>query len=110
MTDDNIPITNIFARIPSDLPEELVETLLDAKGIRVERIVSHGNASPPGFWYDQEENEWACVLAGEARLAFDDGRTVTLGPGDWIDLPAHARHRTEWTAPDRDTIWLAVFY
>lgn len=70
-----------------------------------------GHASPPGFWYDQPEYEWVAVLAGEAKLRFADREDlIRLGPGDWINIPAHRRHRVEWTRPDAPTIWLAVFY
>jgi len=89
---------------------ELVESLVAAGGVRVERIVSCGHASPPGFWYDQAEHEWVVLLAGSAVLAFADGEEVALGPGDWIEIPAHRRHRVERTDPGRETVWLAVFW
>ena len=80
-------------------------------GFRIERIVSSGQSSPPGFWYDQPHAEWVLVLRGEARIAFDDGvRVVTLKPGDFIDIAPHRRHRVEWTHPAEPTIWLAVHY
>jgi cupin 2 domain-containing protein len=68
MTDDNLPITNIFAHIPSALPEELIEPLFDAKGLRIERIVSHGHASSTNFWYDQDQHEWIVLMAGSATV------------------------------------------
>jgi GNAT superfamily N-acetyltransferase len=101
----------LSADIPAALPSELVTVLADGAA-RVERIVSRGHASPPGFWYDQEEDEWVAVIAGAARLEIAEGdavRVIDLGPGDWIDLPRHCRHRLAWTAADVDTIWLAVF-
>jgi cupin 2 domain-containing protein len=101
--------TNIFADIPVDLPDELFATLLDAAGIHVERIVSHGHTSPEDFWYDQSEREWVVVLKGAARLRFDDG-VVELKAGDSVNIPAHKKHRVEWTTPDEPTLWLAVFY
>lgn len=100
---------NLFANIPADLPEELVETLLESDSIRVERIISHGHASPEDFWYDQDENEWVVVLKGSAKLRFED-ETVEMQPGDYINIPAHKRHRVEWTTPDEPTIWLAIHY
>jgi cupin 2 domain-containing protein len=99
---------NIFANIPGNLPEEFIETLLNRDAVRIERIVSRGHATPAGQWYDQERHEWVLLLAGAARLAFADGREVTLAPGDWLEIPARQRHRVTWTAPGRDTIWLAV--
>ncbi|MEZ5454303.1 MAG: cupin domain-containing protein [Thiothrix sp.] len=101
---------NLFADIPVDLPEELFETLLETSSVKIERIVSHGHASPPDFWYDQEQDEWVIVLQGEAGLAFADQEgELTLRPGDYVLIKAHAKHRVTFTAPDRDTIWLAVF-
>lgn len=97
-----------------DLPpaggDEHFEDLLRRPGVRVERIVSHGHASPADFWYEQDEGEWVMVVAGRARLELEDGGPVELGPGDWIDLPAKCRHRVDWTDPDQPTVWLAVFY
>ena len=101
---------NQFEGIPPSWPEERTEVLLDGPGVRVERIVSRGHASPPGFWYDQAEDEWVLLLAGAARLLFegDDG-PIALRPGDHLNIPAHRRHRVEWTDPDHETVWLAVF-
>jgi cupin 2 domain-containing protein len=102
---------NVRAGIPAQLPEELVEVLARAADVRVERIVSRGHASPPGFWYDQDEDEWVVVVAGAARLAIEgEAEEIALAEGEWIDLPRHVRHRVTWTTPDRDTIWLAVFH
>lgn len=104
-------MNNLLQDLPETLPEELTECLLQSDTMRIERIVSTGQTSPPGFWYDQQENEWVAVLSGEARLRFDgDESSVNLGPGDWINIPAHRRHRVEWTTPDQPTLWLAVFY
>lgn len=78
-------------------------------GVRIERIVSTGQSSPPGFWYDQPDDEFVVVLAGIGVLRFEDGdRPLTLGPGDWIEIPAHVRHRVESTQADPPTVWLAV--
>ena len=102
---------NLFSALPVRLPEELVETLAAGKHVRIERIVSTGQASPEGFWYDQEESEWVVVLKGEARLLFEgDAQPIHLKPGDHVTIPAHRRHRVEWTTPSEPTVWLAVFY
>ena len=102
---------NIFERVPTALPDELVETLLEGKDLRIERIVSRGHASPPGFWYDQEEGEWVILLRGSARLSVEgEPEAIQLEPGDYLNLPAHQRHRLDWTDPAKDTIWLAVYY
>ena len=102
---------NIFEVIPRELRAELVEKITGAEGVRVERIVSRGHASPEGFWYDQDETEWVVVIRGRARLRFEAGNEILdLGPGDHVTIPAHARHRVESTAPGQDTIWIAVFF
>jgi cupin 2 domain-containing protein len=101
---------NLHHQIPVDLPEELVETLATAAGVRIERIVSRGHKSPPDFWYDQDEAEYVLVVAGEALLEFEAGETLRLEAGQWVDIPARVRHRVAWTTPARDTVWLAVFY
>jgi cupin 2 domain-containing protein len=102
---------NLFAAIPEAVPgqAEFVERLAGANGARVERIVSRGHASPPGFWYDQAETEWVLLVAGRARLRFDPERVLELGPGDHVVIAPHARHRVEWTDPAVATVWIAVF-
>ncbi|HEX2531302.1 MAG TPA: cupin domain-containing protein [Burkholderiaceae bacterium] len=102
---------NLFRGIPPKLPDELIETLAASPHARIERIVSRGHRSPPGFWYDQDQAEWVLVVQGEAALRFErDQRIVRLGAGDHLVIPAHERHRVEWTRDGEDTIWLAVFY
>ena len=100
---------NIFADIPGNLPEELIQTILSKPNIRIERIVSHGHASPDRFWYDQEQHEFVVLLKGAARLRCED-EVIELKPGSFIDIAAHRRHRVERTTPDEPTIWLAVHY
>ena len=100
---------NLFANIPENLPEELTAVLQEGHGVRIERIVSHGHITPAGFWYDQPESEWVLVLKGAARLEFED-RMVEMSPGDYINIPAHTKHRVVWTSPTEPTVWLAVFY
>ena len=100
---------NLFTNLPQNLPEELFTTLLQAPGIHIERIVSHGQCSPDGFWYDQDQAEWVLVLRGAARLQFED-RLLDMRPGDFVNIPAHQKHRVAWTTPDEPTIWLAVHY
>lgn len=51
------------------------------------------------------------LLPGEALLRFaDEPSPRHLKAGDFIDIAAHRRHRVEWTALDRLTIWLAPYY
>lgn len=102
---------NLFAPAGVGGDDEHVETLVGAPAVRIERIVSRGHASPPGFWYDQAEHEWVAVLEGAARLELrDPAETVALGSGDHLLIPARRPHRVAWTAPDEETVWLAVFY
>ena len=107
---DVVKTGNLLADIPASLPAELTALIFRKRDLRIERIVSHGHASPPGFWYDQEQQEWVLVLQGAARLRFDgEVKPMEMKPGDFIHIPAHKRHRVEWTIPDEPTIWLAVF-
>lgn len=76
--------------------------------VRVERIVSTGQSTPAGTWYDQDQDEWVALLAGTATLSFEDGRTIDLGPGDALMIPAHVRHRVERTSRDPACVWIAV--
>ncbi|MCP4857087.1 MAG: cupin domain-containing protein [Fuerstiella sp.] len=92
------------------MPEELIEVLAENKHVRIEKIVSCGHCSPAGFWYDQAEHEWVAVLKGEAELLFEGSEPIKLRPGDFINIPAHSKHRVIWTTPDEPTIWLAVYY
>ena len=110
MSPENL-FDDLPAGLPADLPDERVDVLLEGDGVRVERIVSRGHASPPDFWYDQAEDEWVLLLAGAARLRIEGtDEPVSLRPGDHLTLPAHCRHRVEWTDPDRETVWLAVLH
>ena len=104
-----LPSSNLFADLPGHVSDELFTTLIEAANVRIERIVSHGHASPEEFWYDQDQHEWVIVLKGAAKLQFED-RIVEMRPGDFVDIPAHNKHRVEWTTPDEPTIWLAVSY
>ena len=102
---------NLFQDIPENLPEELMEVLVEDSNVRIERIVSRGHQTPEGEWYDQEWDEWVVLLSGQARLVIE-GRDelLEMKVGDHILLPAHLRHRVEWTAPDQDSVWLAVHF
>jgi len=102
---------NLLCDLPDASAAEITEALVARPGLRIERITSFGQASPPGFWYDQEEVEWVLLLAGAGRLRFEnEAEACLLGPGDWIEIAAHRRHRVEWTDPTQPTIWLAIFY
>jgi len=103
---------NLFADLPAK-PEaaERIEALLACPGLRVERIVSTGQASPPDFWYEQTDAEWVVLLSGAAALRFaDETAARRLAPGDWLHIAPRRRHRVEWTAPDAVSVWLAVHF
>jgi len=103
---------NLFAGLPM-APEaaERQETLLVWPGLRIERIVSSGQASPPGFWYEQADAEWVLLVSGEARLRFEDeAEARPLQAGDWLHIEPRRRHRVESTAAETPTVWLAVHY
>lgn len=104
-------LANLFADLPAPLPAELVEQLVTGTSFTLERIVSLGHVTPPGQWYDQESNEWVLLLSGAAQLRLaDEPGPRELRPGDYLLLPAHCRHRVEWTTPDEPTVWLALHY
>jgi len=103
--------SNIFAGVSPAAGEETLTSLLEATHVRIERIVSLGHASPPGFWYDEEQHEWVIVLQGAARLLFEgDAKSIELRAGDHVNIPARTKHRVEWTTPEEPTVWLAVHF
>ncbi|VAW68067.1 Uncharacterized conserved protein, partial [hydrothermal vent metagenome] len=90
-------------------------SLDQSSAVKIERIISHGHASPASGWYDQEENEWIILLKGRAIICFEDTnlrktKEIKLETGCYLNIPAHSRHRVKWTEPDTETIWLAVYY
>jgi cupin 2 domain-containing protein len=102
---------NLFDGLSKRLPEEELSALLDEPGLRLERIVSTGQATPSGAWYDQPQPEWVMLLTGSAGLLIaGEPEPRRLGPGDWMLIPARVRHRVEWTDPDQPTVWLTLHY
>jgi cupin 2 domain-containing protein len=102
---------NLLRDLPDAAAAEISDTILSAPGLRIERIVSLGQESPPGFWYDQPEAEWVLLLTGAARLRFaDEDEDRVLAPGDCVHITAHRRHRVAWTDPEQPTVWLGVFH
>jgi len=92
-----------------DLSAETIEILAAAPGARVERIVSTGQGSPDGFWYDQAEDEFVVVLQGAAALAIEgEDDLLEMKAGDWTLIPARRRHRVASTSEAEPTVWLAV--
>ena len=100
-------VRNIFADIFKESRNEEFLTLFENRSAKCERIVSHSHTSPPGFWYDQEWDEWVIILRGSATLEFEGGERVELQPGDYLTIAKHAKHRVGQTSAE--TIWLAVY-
>lgn len=91
--------------------EELVDFLVESRGLRVERIVSTGQANLEGDWYDQRWDEFVVLVAGSARLRIEgEDEDRALEAGDWLLLPAHCRHRVTWTQSAPPTVWLAIHF
>jgi cupin 2 domain-containing protein len=104
-----ITTANILAQLPEALDSEVIETLAQSGEVRFERIVSRGQTTPAGEWYDQSGDEWVLLVTGGAELLIEGEETPRrLGPGDHLLLPAHCRHRVTWTDPRQRTVWLAV--
>lgn len=101
---------NIFSPLPENIGKEVFDELVQHENVRIERIISKGHTSPDDGWYDQSENEWLIVLEGSGAILFEDGNTVNLNKGDYLNIPSHSKHKVTWTDPDNVTIWLAVFY
>jgi cupin 2 domain-containing protein len=102
-------IGHLFPDAPVSSPanQENIETLLATKAFRIERIASHGQPSPEGFWYDQPTPEWVALLQGTATLRFsDEDNQIDLKAGDYLLIPAHRQHRVEHTS--KDALWLAI--
>lgn len=100
--------TNLFAPLPSDGTQENIIPLLDKPAFRLEQVVSYGQPSPPGFWYDQPQSEWVLLMRGNATLDFERDGTLELRAGDCLLIPAHSRHRVERVS--QDAIWLALHF
>ena len=103
---------NLFEQLPRSTEEnEQFSELLTRPGLRIERIISTGQSSPPDFWYDQPSGEWVLLIQGEARLRFaDEAEARHLQAGDYLDIAAQRKHRVDWTPPGEITIWLAIHY
>jgi len=103
---------NLFGDVSAaNAGKEVFSEIFARPGLKIERIISQGQASPPGFWYDQVWNEWVIVLKGSATLQFEDEpATRALGEGDYVFIPAGKRHRVAWTDPQEPTVWLALHF
>ncbi len=107
---NQIIVKNLFNGIPEKSDQELLDILLQKDSFKVERIVSRGHSSPENFWYDQDKNEFVLLISGYAGLIFDDGTKTNLKPGDYLIIPAHKKHRVEFTGPVEKSIWLTIYY
>lgn len=100
---------NLLADVPTNLSEEEITVLAESPGVKIERLVSTGQASPPGFWYDQDWTEWVFLISGSAGLLIEgESAPRSLRPGAYVEIPQHARHRVAWTDAEQPTVWLAV--
>jgi cupin 2 domain-containing protein len=106
-----VDIKNIFSGIKNRSPEEIFETIIRTNQFKIERIISGGQSTNKGKWYDQDEDEWVILLRGSASLLFkSSNKEIIMKPGDYVNIPAHQKHRVEWTDANEETIWLAVHY
>lgn len=103
-----IEVENLFARRASSRGVEEIFPLMEAGGFQLEQIVSQGQATPADQWYDQERPEWVMLVRGTATLRFEAGQVLPLQPGDYLTIPAHAKHRVD--ACSADALWLALHY
>ncbi len=103
-------VMNLWQGPRAGVGEEQLQTLLQARGLRLERIHSCAAAAPEGDWTDQAEGEWVLLLQGHAELRFaDPDASCHLGPGDMLWIPPGRRHRVERTDPGAGCLWLTLF-
>ena len=100
--------SNLYEALPKNTDKEHFELLAKSTNCHIERIVSYGQSTPPGDWYDQDHAEWVILLSGNASLEYEDGSVAILNPGDYIQIPAHQKHRVAKTSSP--AIWLAVHF
>ena len=102
---------NVSSNLPYSATDEVFEPILQSGGVRSERIISTGQATSAGEWLVQDWDEWVLLLAGEAQLQIEgESSPRSLGPDDWISIPASVRHRVEWTSKDPPAVWLALHF
>ncbi len=106
-----VDIKNIFSGINYQSSEEIFETIIKTNQFKIERIISSGQSTDKRKWYDQDVDEWVILLKGSAGLLFENNtEEIIMKPGDYVNIPAHQKHRIEWTDSNEETIWLAVHY
>ncbi|MFO0919698.1 MAG: hypothetical protein U0872_15475 [Planctomycetaceae bacterium] len=100
----------LFSNLPRNLPAEFsVAYRSNSKVFASKQSCLTATHHPPDSGTTKTSTNEALVLTGAAKLQFPDC-VAELKPGDFINIPAHHRHRVEWTLPEELTIWLAVFY
>lgn len=108
--DTEIIIKNIFVDFPDKQGSENLEILLSNPVFKMEKIISQGHVSPENFWYDQDKNEFVLLISGSARISFENNYTIEIKPGDYFIIPAHKKHRVDFTKPEENTIWLTLHF
>ena len=98
---------NLYTEAPFNPDSEYFEQLVEHSNFKLERIVSHGHRTPEGEWYDQARDEWVVLLSGKATLIVED-KEIEMTPGSHLLIPAHVKHRVEWTEETCETVWLAL--
>lgn len=104
-------VKNIFSNILQSVPEEIFENLTSSKNCKIERIISRGHTTLAKKWYNQDKNEFVLILQGNAELLFEEkNELVKMKEGDYVNIPAHKKHRVEKTSTEKETIWLVIHY
>ena len=103
-----LAVGNLFTKLPAAKRAEVFTALLERPGVRIERIVSQGQATPEDEPMVQERDEWVVLLQGEAGIRIEDSAAVTLRPGDYLTIAGGQRHWVTFTTKDEPTVWLAV--
>ena len=103
-------VGNIFESIPNAMKDEVIESLIESKVVKIERIISKGHASPKAGWYEQDQDEWVIILRGSAIIKFENTEPLSINEGGYINIPAGTKHKVLWTDSEIETVWLAVHY
>lgn len=98
----------LLKNIPSESKDEIFETLIEKKDIKIERIISYGQTSPKDYWYDQDQDEFVLLIEGEAKIKYESGEIIKLEKGSSLYIKAHEKHQVIYTA--NPSIWLAIFF
>jgi cupin 2 domain-containing protein len=105
-----IKTQNIFKTNPEKPNEEIFEIILNNKNLKLERIITNGQTTPPGEWYNQENDEWVVLIQGSALILFENEKFIILNKGDHILIPKNCKHRVQWVDSNQECIWLALHF